>query len=429
MTEQSQKNHKAPNTGSRITAVRWIAVIVVIALASCCILWKFGSSIFESAAGKLAAMDDERAIPDEHNAAIIYEQLLQTYSTPSLSVSFLGTEADRLTRKEPWRSEDYPELAEWLKGHQNTLAGLLEASKRQKCWFPISSDLARFASRVDRLPVMREWTFLLVRAANNDLGEGRIDAALEKYRCLFQLANHLHQQPLMIDYLVGTAVEAVALDVTAVFVVEGSATQQRLDTIESALSPTTDNFSQDYATVTKVERLLQRKESSLLTRLKNWWPGADRTDPVDRLRQLYLRLLIGRRASRILIALRRHKNRTGDWPESLDEIRPLVPGEVLVDPTNNGSFVYKLTDDGFTLYSRGENNIDENGQYKGSDPGEADDWLIWPPRGRESKSKDTGADSTQGSMSESEKVLDSRLLFRVADLVALFWQCSLCDYA
>ncbi len=429
MAEQSQNNAEAPNAGSRIRIGRWIAVIVVVAIASCGILWKTGSSIFQSASEKLAAMDDERAIPDEQNAAIIYDQLFETHSTASLSASFLDTEADRLTRNEPWRSEDYPELAEWLKGHQNTLSGLLEASKRQTCWFPISSDLARFASRADRLRVVRQWTYLLARAANNDMGEGRIDAALEKHRCLFQLANHLHQQPVMLDYLVGTAVEAVALDATAVFAVEGSTTEQRLDTIESTLSPTTDNFSQDYATMMKVERLLQRRESSLLTRLKSWLPGTDRPYPVNRVRQLYLRLLIGRRASRILIALRRYKNQTGNWPESLDKIQPLVPAEVLLDPSNNGSFVYKLTDEGFTLYSRGENNIDENGQYKAKDPVEADDWLIWPPRGRESESKDTGADSTQGSMSESKKGLDRRSAFHVADLVTLLLPNSLCDYA
>lgn len=401
MAEQSQKNAEAPNAGSRIRIRRWTAVIIVVAIALCGILWKTGSSIFHSASAKLAAMDDERAIPDEHNAATIYDQLSQAHSTASLSAGFLDREAERLTRKEPWRSEDYPELAEWLKDHQNTLSGLLEASKRQQCWFPISNELARFASRVDRLRVVKQWAFLLARAANNDMGEGRTDAALEKHRCLFQLANHLHQQPVMLDYLVGTAVEAVALDATAVFAVEGSTTEQRLDTIESTLSPTTDRFSQDYVTMMKVERLLQRKQSNLLTRVRSWWEQrSSQARALEKLRTIHLRLLRHRRGNRILIALRRHKNQTGDWPESLDEIQPLVAAEVLVDPSNNGCFVYKLTDEGFTLYSRGENDIDQNGQYKGNVPGRADDWLIWPPRGRESKSKDRDADSAKASMSE-----------------------------
>ncbi|GAH19734.1 unnamed protein product, partial [marine sediment metagenome] len=58
--------------------------------------------------------------------------------------------------------------------------------------------------------------------------------------------------------------------------------------------------------------------------------------------------------------------------------------------------VYKLTEENFTLYSKGKNNIDENGEYNSIwDPNsyehkvEEDDWLIWPPRGRKSKEEST----------------------------------------
>ena len=48
---------------------------------------------------------------------------------------------------------------------------------------------------------------------------------------------------------------------------------------------------------------------------------------------------------------------------------------MLVDPQNNCPFVYKLTNDGFILYGRGPNKIDEGGRFL-SEGG--DDWLIWP---------------------------------------------------
>jgi hypothetical protein len=99
----------------------------------------------------------------------------------------------------------------------------------------------------------------------------------------------------------------------------------------------------------------------------------------------YLRTIAGKRGCQIIIALRRYKNKHGRWPESLDDVKDLVPDEVLVDPINSGSFVYKLTDDNFTLYSKGKNNIDENGQYNSTwDPNtrqyivEQDDVLFWP---------------------------------------------------
>jgi hypothetical protein len=61
-----------------------------------------------------------------------------------------------------------------------------------------------------------------------------------------------------------------------------------------------------------------------------------------------------------------------------------VAEDILVDPQNDGSFVYKLTNDGFTLYSRGRNDIDEAGRYKGG----GDDWPIWPTRHMKSKTQE-----------------------------------------
>jgi hypothetical protein len=97
--------------------------------------------------------------------------------------------------------------------------------------------------------------------------------------------------------------------------------------------------------------------------------------------------MAGRRGSRLLIALKRYKNKNNNWPESLDAIRPLAPEEIFIDPINNDSFVYKLTEEDFTLYSKGKNNIDEDGQYNSTwDPNtfegtvEEDDRLIWPLR-------------------------------------------------
>ncbi|MCK4753182.1 MAG: hypothetical protein KAS75_07025, partial [Planctomycetes bacterium] len=99
-----------------------------------------------------------------------------------------------------------------------------------------------------------------------------------------------------------------------------------------------------------------------------------------RIHEIYLRLLTDRRGCQLLIGLRRHKNKTGDWPESLDEIKAFVPAETFIDPTNEGVFVYKLTDDSFTLYSKGLNGIDEDGKRED----EQDDWQIWPRLKRKS---------------------------------------------
>ena len=102
----------------------------------------------------------------------------------------------------------------------------------------------------------------------------------------------------------------------------------------------------------------------------------------ERMRFIHDRVLMTERGTRILIALKRYNIEHGKWPESLDEIQSQVPAEMLVDPLNKGPFVYKLTEDGFTLYSKGENNIDDGGVHTPNGP---DDQPIWPLMGRESR--------------------------------------------
>jgi len=94
----------------------------------------------------------------------------------------------------------------------------------------------------------------------------------------------------------------------------------------------------------------------------------------------YLRALMEQRTTRLIIALRRYKNTNGHWPENLDALKGIAPAEIFVDPINGDSFVYRVTDEDFTLYSKGKNNIDEGGEHKSNWPKEdsPDDQLIWP---------------------------------------------------
>ncbi len=118
-----------------------------------------------------------------------------------------------------------------------------------------------------------------------------------------------------------------------------------------------------------------------------------------RIHDIYLRTTAEQRGSQIIIALSRYKNKIGHWPESLDDIKSLAPAEIFVDPINDSSFVYKLTEENFKLYSKGKNNIDEDGQYNTKwapdyswHKVEEDDRLIWPPRSRKAKEEKTDAE-------------------------------------
>jgi len=436
---------------------------------------------------ELAALEAKYVIPDEENAATIYNQLLEDYNEAAFEPNFLDPNLEYLTRSEPWLSNDYPQAAEWLKTQQSTIETLMQASKIEKCRFPIAPDFATFNQSMKRLSAMRQWAFLLLRAANNDLGDCRIVQALEKQTAILQIAKHQFQQLTIPDMLTGIALEALAIGPFNRFIVTGDAIEERLSLIEKGLAEVKHDWASDFSRILEYERWSAKRAFAnyyevnpkgkirlsrdpwaqararwkkqleanqidnprLIGILKSrvyltYWQKKlirartilhwfiltstpqkagkiidesfkkyyamagpdfdwektpeqislkfkfDYTYLIERLagmsekayyriHDLYLRVLVYKRGSKILIGLRRYKNKNGVWPKYLDYMKDIVAAGTLIDPINNSSFVYKLTDDSFRLYSKGKNNIDEGGKRTGG----PDDWLIWPVTKRE----------------------------------------------
>ncbi|MBW8039071.1 MAG: hypothetical protein FVQ85_03630 [Planctomycetes bacterium] len=374
MAEEKAKKNNSGSSQRMAKWIRYVAIAILIVAIGCYFLSKTDLLDFETVDEQLAAIEAARAIPDEENAAIIYNQLLENYHESSLVPDFMD-ELDYVTGLEPWSSKDYPELAEWLDGRQETISTLLLASKKEECRFPIITDVQQMPFRMEQVRAMSRLSTLLSHAANNDIAEDRVDAFIQKYHCLIQMANHLCQQPVTLDFLFGTLVDSSALDGMRSLIVEGNLTQEHLRTIEAALPHTKDNWAEISSRIIEFETLYGRKNQGLFDRLKFAWQGIRLEDTVELIQDRYLRQLADRRSNRIFIALRRYRNTNGRWPQTLDGIKNLVPEQILVDPINGGSFVYKLTEENFTLYSKGKNNIDEAGE-RSSDSG-ADDWPIW----------------------------------------------------
>jgi hypothetical protein len=450
---------------------------------------------------ELAAIEAKYVIPDELNAATIYNKLLQDYDWEDFYSSLSPEDQEKLPTREPWLSKDHPKIAEWLNFHQNTMQTLLKVSKIEKCHFPIT-DPANFENQINRNPAMRRWAFLLVSAVNNDIAEDRVDEALQKNLTLLQMGNHLFQQRTKADLLVGMAIRALALPEFRRFIITGAPEETHLRTVEEALENVKCDWGSDLIRILESDKLstkrwfaryydinpkgkirlsrdplaeirancrkalrnekiddeqlqdsyeriaypsyFEKKLVKAYTALR-WfyipsnpqkaasiidaayeryyamanpdfdWQKEAREFPMTslfsmsvrfnylrlierlagmsekiyyRLHDQYLRVTSNIRGVRIMIALRQYKNKHSHWPETLDEVKPPAPAEIFVDPINKGSFVYKLTEENFTLYSKGKNNIDEDGRldvpYRETG---ADDWLIWPPRGRKPKTE------------------------------------------
>jgi len=431
--------------------------------------WKPYRHNFEQ---ELKSLNDKYAVPDEQNAAVIYNDLLQNYESGDYQPDLADSNVYGLACLQPWLSEDYPELAQWLRGCEGTIATLLEASKIEKCKFPVDEKALKFflgSSNRPYLGAMKRLIFLLVCAAENDLAEKRYEQAFEKQIALLRISEHLRQQPVTVDMMMGIACQTISLNHIRRFLVTADSTEPYLSRLEDVMAGIEHEWKTDWDTIREFEKLSLMQdlfwmlyETNAQGRirvvvadffryfkpisLKNvpYWntrcakasnilawfflpqtPGRaagiiektlkkygeieyvnslwGRESPVrfnfsyiidlyvdsfiSSVHNLFVRLESDKKATGIIIALRRYKNENGCWPEKLDDIKSLASADVFVDPVNNGEFIYRLTDEDFLLYSRGRNNIDENGRGHFYNIEDEDDWLIWPPGTRKTQKK------------------------------------------
>jgi hypothetical protein len=204
---------------------------------------------------ELAELKAQYAIPDEENAAFAYEEIFENLDVVSDQPEFF-VKSKPSSKDEPWLSKDHSEMAEWLEGQQDAIEKLLQAAKKNKCIFlPIRADLMSYSEYMEHLPKIRQCAFLLISAANNDIAEGRINAALEKHFCITRMANHMYQQPTTIQHLVGFAIESLALQRLNRFVIEGRPDQKKLLLISDSIIGVENNWSTDWPKVLDFEKL------------------------------------------------------------------------------------------------------------------------------------------------------------------------------
>ena len=349
---------------------RWLIVLAALIVILIClvpaVVLHHGPSIDE----QLAAIEAARAIPDGENAAILYNQLMRHCPV----IADVSEAADKITRYEPWRKPDYPEVAQWIEQHADVIEALLHISQLPECRFALDVD-ARYSG--DSRSLVRQWTWLLQRAAANDIAEGRIGPAIEKCRCLLQFAEHYRQQPTLIDQLLSCNIESAGLRTFANIVMAEGLDPNTLDDVAALPIQTRLTWTIGLKDIIAVEDLFsqqRRRNMPLVSRLRAWLTEKSTEAYAAQLPRVYERLLSARRGMLILSALKRHRIATGRWPADLGAIQRSVTAEVLTDPRNGDGYAYRLTSDGVVLYSKGPNGVDEGGRWKRP----ADDDLIWP---------------------------------------------------
>ncbi len=179
-----------PRTGGhsavrqRLTAVACLLAVTGAGLLLS--LWP-GQSVEE----RLRAIDAAYEIPDEENAAVAYKELAWDYAGPSLDPSVLPQHMRDVALVQPWRSAEYPQAAEWLEARRPVIDTLMDIGRKPNCRFSVWEARWQAGRRSSAAP---EWSLLLLQAANNDLGEGRTEAGLEKLKVVLLIARHFHTQ-------------------------------------------------------------------------------------------------------------------------------------------------------------------------------------------------------------------------------------------
>lgn len=391
---------------------RWLIVAVVLVPALALAV----KALLPTRQERLAAIDAKRAVADEDNAALIYAELFrgervppsdmetalvriekallnpvsfQEFQTTSRKLAALEVPEGLLDPNDEerallgsWTSSEFPELRQWLDTHRDRTDRLMEAAAKPSCYFPLLPGSNQVGLVDVPTGAFGQNARLLRRAANNDMGEDRIADGLAKYRAIVSMGRHFQAQPARYPVLTGISCEAMGLHHLIVFAVTGPVMEGDLDLPNANSNDLKNQWESIRHDISRVRNVLAGKLKDprpLKFRLYEWYVKLRHHDEgwnEDRVSELYHRVLCERRAYSIVVELRRFKNRTGHWPEQLDEIAPALDPLASIDPQNGGLYLYRVDQtNGFELYSAGPDGKDDR-RHQGSD-----DWPIWPRNG------------------------------------------------
>jgi hypothetical protein len=296
-------------------------------------LWVFSRATVDVDA-QLAAIDAAHAVPPGENTADDWGALVRDTGMPQPDSQSLPPEVLTLTMSRPWRNDDQPQAAKWLQDKQTVMNAILRIADKPKCWFPVS-DVNR--PEQDYFSMELQGTILMMQAVNNDLGEDRLESALEKLFAVLRIASQLSSQTHGAEYLAGRSIGDMVTERTIWVVANYHVPDSWLAKFEAEMTAIDDASGERLREYSKITSLSMRRNdhdgSRLVQTLIGPLPGrADAGLPGSQ-------GMLGRlRGCRIMLALRRHKNATGVWPQSLSEIQAGLPSKALVDPLSKRPF-------------------------------------------------------------------------------------------
>jgi hypothetical protein len=182
---------------------------------------------------KIADFIAARHIPDKSNAAVQYEDLFARHEEDLFAYP-MDQETDVATYLEPWDEAGRPKLTRWLKTLEPDIAALMNIAQMPDCRFAPPVDMAILQQQFKRLNTTKVFVREMLRSANQDLFQGRADAAMARQLTVLRMARHLWRQETLLDQAAGYFLERMARRAMGRFVMDYATDANTLQTIEEA---------------------------------------------------------------------------------------------------------------------------------------------------------------------------------------------------
>ncbi len=131
----------------------------------------------------------------------------------------------------PWKAEQYPHLAAWLKANERPLALVVEASKRPHYYNPLlsgSKPTCLLGALSPSVQKCRELAYALTARALLRVSEGDVEAAWQDLLACHRLARLIGRGGTLIENLVGMAIEHMTCNADLALLSEGKLSKEQI---------------------------------------------------------------------------------------------------------------------------------------------------------------------------------------------------------
>jgi hypothetical protein len=372
-------------------------------------------------------------VAPEENAALDYLKAMETYSRVEPGSELAALYDSVLAGR--WTDETGP-LAAYLEKNKGTLALLEQAAAKPSCHFPglleEGKTLGEDAAVADLYLLyllqasptrsqMREFARFLVIEGKAREFEGRWADALDASMLILSIGDHVAQDPILINGLVGIASNEIGIRAIERCILchdlddeTLARAQQRAHELSQGRPSLAAAMRGERVFSTRmIEYIIKRprwRSEQARREMREFWDAMDgalalpfheylkRSDEIEKqvlgkiseaspVRMLMPSLSHGRlsygRADLswnvldAIFALARYKAKHGAYPEKLDDVKDLLLADG-TDPFSGGPLKYRLEADGsFTIWSVGENMRDDGGEVGSQRPDWRGDDYVW----------------------------------------------------